>query len=102
MVALSAVPFVYLQTGSRAGWLFAGVVTLAGLSGSLLDSVLGATVQARFVCLACGKAVEKRIHCGISETVFRGGFRWMSNDIVNLSSTAWSTLIALALYRLVP
>lgn len=102
LVALSAMPFVYLQTGTTAAWLFAGAVTLAGLSGSLFDSILGATVQARFVCPACGKAVEKRTHCGMSETVFRSGIRWMSNDIVNLSSTAWSTLVALALYRLVP
>lgn len=61
----------------------AGVVLFAGLIASMVDSLLGATVQAQFQCPACGKTTEKRSHCSGRSTTFSRGFLWINNDVVN-------------------
>ena len=71
-----------------AAWIAA-----AGVAGMLADSVLGATVQARFACEVCGHAVETRRHCD-SAAVYVRGLRWMTNDTVNALGTGAGAAIA--------
>ncbi|NQX61502.1 DUF92 domain-containing protein [Paenibacillus qinlingensis] len=59
---------------------------IAGLSGSLVDSWLGATLQVMFYCDVCGKTIEKQEHCSQKARQIRG-LRGMSNDVVNASSS---------------
>lgn len=57
-----------------------------GLVGGLVDSLLGATIQERRWCPACGRATERRVHhCG-AMTEHRGGVAGFGNDAVNLTS----------------
>lgn len=72
------------------GWPSAALVAAVagGVGGSLLDSVLGAWLQARFWCPHCGVETERRRHhCG-SVTTHVGGLRWLDNDGVNALATA--------------
>lgn len=65
------------------GWTEALVVLCGGVFAGLVDSYLGATIQAQFQCPACGKITEKKIHCDNSQTQFVRGLAWINNDVVN-------------------
>jgi uncharacterized protein (TIGR00297 family) len=65
----------------------APAVTAAGIMGGIADSVLGATLQARYRCPACGATLEKPHHgCGQPAILVRG-IAWLNNDTVNLAAT---------------
>ena len=68
-----------------------------GIAGSTLDSLLGATAQARRWCGRCNRGTERLVHdCG-AETRRAGGFAWLDNDAVNFLSTAAGGLLAVLL-----
>ena len=75
-----------------------GMITfLCGVGGMLIDSLLGASFQGRFVCPHCEQPTERRIHrCG-SRTRPVGGLAWLGNDGVNLLATTGAALAALLL-----
>jgi uncharacterized protein (TIGR00297 family) len=73
------------------------IATVAGLSASLFDSFLGATVQAMYFCDTCRQETERRVHrCG-SATRRTRGWRWLDNDGVNFVSSVVGGLVAVLL-----
>lgn len=59
----------------------------AGVLGGIGDSLLGATVQAKRRCARCQRWTERATHdCGVA-TEHGRGWRWMTNDTVNLLAT---------------
>lgn len=78
-------------------WLL--VTSGSGFLGSVVDSVIGATIQAKFACTVCGKETEKQQHCG-RPTVLIGGIRAMDNDWVNIICTASGAGFAMLLVAL--
>ena len=74
------------------------IALISGLGGSMLDSVLGATVQAMYYCPTCKKETERLIHnCGTKTRPLRGIW-WLNNDTVNFIATLSGGLIAMAMY----
>jgi uncharacterized protein (TIGR00297 family) len=76
-------------------------VWIAGAFGSLIDSLLGATLQGLYYCPRCERTTEKtpRHACG-TQTRFKRGWRWMNNDVVNLAAAASGAVSAMFLWSL--
>lgn len=85
----------WLSNGSL--WIFTLGGALAGLSGSLFDSLLGATVQQIYYCDVCGKETERKVHRGSHPTRPLRGWSWMNNDIVNFLSSIVGGVVATGL-----
>lgn len=99
LIALTAAAGARLggEVPGISAWSLAGIVAVAGLAGSIVDSLFGATVQAVYRCPACDQTTEQRVHrCGTA-TVHARGLRWMDNDTVNLAAIAASASIGLTL-----
>jgi uncharacterized protein (TIGR00297 family) len=89
-------PSTALWAGQPASVSTGLIVTLAGLAGSLFDSLLGATVQAIYYCPTHNKETEQHpIHtCGAPTTQIRG-WSWLNNDWVNFGCGAFGVAVAL-------
>jgi uncharacterized protein (TIGR00297 family) len=72
-------------------------VALGGVAGSLADSLLGGTVQARRWCEPCAKATERLVHICGTPTSHAGGLAGFDNDGVNAVCSGVGALVALLL-----
>jgi uncharacterized protein (TIGR00297 family) len=69
---------------------------VGGILGCTLDSIIGASLQARRWCASCDMATEQRIHrCGAA-TTRTGGLAWLDNDGVNALATVGGALLGAA------
>ena len=75
------------------GLLVGGV---SGLSGCFLDSILGATVQVRYIDKVTGAITESR-----SGGEHHAGLRWVTNDTVNLFCTLCGAVIGMIVWQAV-
>lgn len=77
-------------------WSLLPLITLAGFSGSLFDSLLGGTVQAMYYCPTDDKETEKHpLHTCGTETVHIRGWKWLDNDLVNFACGMAGVFISL-------
>jgi uncharacterized protein (TIGR00297 family) len=81
-------------------WWALPVGAVAGLVGSLADSLLGATVQAMYTQAGTGQATEKKFDRQDRPNPYRRGWPFMNNDAVNFSSSVIGAAAASALYLL--
>ncbi len=89
LLIASAFGFVlYSKTNNGLLALIFLLVLSGGVLGSLIDSILGASIQAQFECPSCNKVTEKRFHakCGGVKTNHIRGFKIINNDTVNFVS----------------
>jgi len=80
-------------------WRILLVALLAGAIGSTVDSLLGATVQAIFLCPDCNRETEQSPEhaCGTTTQQVRG-LIWLRNDQVNFAATVVGALTALLIW----
>jgi uncharacterized protein (TIGR00297 family) len=72
-----------------------GLTALAGTAGMVLDSLVGATVQAQFRCPDCGRTGDSRAcACGHGACRVRG-LEWLDNDGTNLVATCAAGAVGL-------
>lgn len=68
---------------------------ILGFLCSIIDSLLGALLQARYRCLDGGEIIEDPSLCDEVELV--RGLRWLDNHAVNLISTGLTALLSIVL-----
>lgn len=75
------------------------IITFFGFLGQIIDSIIGATVQANYICHNCKKVVESSFHksCGV-KTYKHRGFHVINNDVVNLASGLIAVLIGCPIF----
>ena len=84
ILAIIFMPQNFTLSDNFEGWMLIISITVAGLLGSLVDSFLGATVQAIYHCPTCEKETEKHpTHSCGTATHYQRGWRWFNNDWVN-------------------
>ncbi|MCA1318971.1 DUF92 domain-containing protein [Bacillus tianshenii] len=72
------------------------LITLLGILGCFVDTVLGAFIQATYRCSFCGRTVESPLHCGKPAELVKG-FRAVNNDVVNIGSILMVALFGVLL-----
>ena len=78
-------------------WWLLPAALLGGVAGSMVDSLLGATVQAIYR-YPNGKETERVVGRDGTPNSFVRGWRWMNNDLVNFSSSLVGGLVAVIVY----
>ena len=76
------------------------LVCLMGFAGAVVDSYLGAFVQAHYVDPDTGMLTENDVKDG-RKLELAQGIRWVDNDMVNLMSNVFSSVFALGMGALI-
>ena len=79
-------------------WTAVAAISLVGLLGALVDSYLGATIQAQFKCPSCHKITERTNHCDNEHIPLVSGHKLITNDVVNFANTAAGGLLGALAY----
>mgnify|MGYP001229628756 CR=1 FL=1 len=89
--ALIIASLVFVGEPSRA-LQFWRPVLIGVFMGSLVDSILGATLQAQYRCTETGRLVERPISGQLKNQLVKG-LLWMNNDLVNFLSILIVTVV---------
>ena len=82
-------------TGSARSLAAIALLPMCGLAGALVDSWLGATVQASYQCGRCVKITERYPQCKCGgATNLQSGWHWLGNDAVNFAATITGAALA--------
>jgi uncharacterized protein (TIGR00297 family) len=111
VVAPIAIVLAYIAQQSDVGFTMAYsrwwglaalalVIPVAGIVGSIVDSLLGATLQESRHCDACNRACETDPHVCREPTRIVAGVRGISNDAVNFAATLTGAAATVPLYAL--
>ena len=73
-----------------------GIIIITGTAGSLVDSLIGGSIQANFQCAECNNITEKRKHCNLP-SMHLSGLYMVDNDMVNFLNTISGIIIVLFL-----
>lgn len=68
-------------------------ILLSGFLGTIVDSVLGSTIQVKYKCQKCLQITEREEHCQI-KTKYYKGFKFINNDCVNFLSNVSTSIIS--------
>lgn len=81
-------------------WTLLAGTAVAGLTGSLVDSLLGATLQAGYRDRMTGHTTERRTDAGGAPNDLIRGIAWITNDVVNGAASLAGATIAAVVWRI--
>ena len=100
VILTSLVNFIHYGTWSAltlSPHITFAFITSLGWLGEFLDSIVGATLQAKYYCPECGTLTDKEVHICGSLTQFHSGFKFIGNESTNVIATSILALVSLAL-----
>jgi len=80
-------------------WMQIGIITLGGLLGSILDSFMGAAIQAKYISHETGELTEKPDHNNKPNQLY-SGITFVNNDFVNFASSLLAAALVLIFVQL--
>lgn len=88
-----------LASGNADGFLLfqMGLITLGGFAGSILDSLMGGTIQAKYISLKTGELTEKPTYENKPNRL-HSGWPFVNNDFVNFASSLLASVLILLFY----
>lgn len=92
--AIGASYYFLYETSTFMGSI---IIIFAGFFGNIADTLFGAWFEQKFYCQICKTETESKWHCKM-KTVKMFGLPWVTNNLVNFSSTIIGALIAGGLY----
>jgi len=80
-------------------WMQVGIITLGGVLGSILDSLMGAAIQAKYISHETGELTEKPDHNNKPNQLY-SGITFVNNDFVNFVSSLLAAAVVLIFVQL--
>ena len=74
-------------------------ICLFGFFGNVIDTLLGAYIQAGYRCIRCGFKTERTIHCDQNTNLIKG-HSFFNNDVVNFLSGFLSLIVSLLIIKI--
>lgn len=98
LIAAAAFSLLVLPFGIKSFSVIITVIVAAFL-GVVFDSLLGSLVQVKYKCTECNSFTEREWHCE-KPTKQVSGFRFFDNDVVNVTSAAFSAFVSILIFSL--
>lgn len=95
-ITLVLLPIFYPNHGAPFMVNVLAMTLTSSIAGSMVDSMVGASIQGVYKCGKCSKVTESKIHCGTKAVKLRG-FSLVGNNLVNLTSALTGALVAVML-----
>ncbi len=73
------------------------ITAAAAFIGAMFDTMLGSLLQIKYECTVCGELTERDFHCK-KRTKRYSGFEFFDNDVVNLTSGLFASLVAIGFF----
>ena len=91
---------IYATLISNIKFNFVLVIIALIFLQTIVDSVIGSTLQVKYKCGVCGTLTEERIHCN-SEVLYHKGIKAIDNNVVNLLSSVIIFVISILVIGLI-
>jgi uncharacterized protein (TIGR00297 family) len=98
--SLAALAGIFDRAFQAKRWELVLTGAATGMTGSLVDSIIGATIQERRWCEQCEISTERVVHLCGARTSVAGGVPGINNDVVNLICTISGAATGMLIERL--
>ena len=100
LVSSFAVLVLCVMPDVKIGFVACVLAAVIAFLGTILDSILGSLLQARYSCSVCGVMTESDVHCGVKAKLVKGS-KCVNNVTVNLLSSVGTFLLGLLLFTVI-